>query len=167
MGVVYLYTSMFRRIHKLATCHGAGVHIALHHWVAKEKVLVIHGCTYVSARVAKPGQRRWLEGPVSKEFVGSNPSPRMIFSLPQDEISHTGVFQSHGAGNRFTGSSSGYLDRRPPSSRPGRGGESTAVPSCEDSPLRIKNLKRNSSFSPRLQAEALQEGTGDTVAEIP
>jgi hypothetical protein len=31
----------------------------------KEKVLVIHWCSYLRARVAKPGQRRWLEGPVS------------------------------------------------------------------------------------------------------
>jgi hypothetical protein len=29
------------------------------------------------ARVAEPGQRRWLEGPVSKEFLGSNPIPRI------------------------------------------------------------------------------------------
>ncbi len=28
------------------------------------------------AGVAKPGQRRWIQGPVTKVFVGSNPIPR-------------------------------------------------------------------------------------------
>jgi hypothetical protein len=28
------------------------------------------------AGVAKPGQRRWIQGPVTKVFMGSNPIPR-------------------------------------------------------------------------------------------
>jgi hypothetical protein len=28
------------------------------------------------AGIAKPGQRRWIQGPVTKVFVGSNPIPR-------------------------------------------------------------------------------------------
>jgi hypothetical protein len=34
------------------------------------------------ARVAEPGQRRQLEGLVSKEFLGSNPIPRIITVSP-------------------------------------------------------------------------------------
>jgi hypothetical protein len=32
---------------------------------------------YTSARVAKPGQRRQVQGLVSQEFLGSNPIPRI------------------------------------------------------------------------------------------
>jgi hypothetical protein len=32
------------------------------------------------AGVAKPGQRRWIQGPVTKVFVGSNPIPRIILT---------------------------------------------------------------------------------------
>ena len=31
---------------------------------------------YTGARVAKPGQRRQVQGLVSQEFLGSNPIPR-------------------------------------------------------------------------------------------
>jgi hypothetical protein len=34
---------------------------------------------YTSARVAKPGQRRQVQGLISQEFLGSNPIPRTIF----------------------------------------------------------------------------------------
>ena len=34
---------------------------------------------YTGARVAKPGQRRQVQGLVSQEFLGSNPIPRMRF----------------------------------------------------------------------------------------
>jgi hypothetical protein len=33
---------------------------------------------YTSARVAKPGQRRQVQGLISQEFLGSNPIPRII-----------------------------------------------------------------------------------------
>jgi hypothetical protein len=32
---------------------------------------------YTSARVAKPGQRRQVQGLISQEFLGSNPIPRI------------------------------------------------------------------------------------------
>lgn len=37
------------------------------------------GCARIKnyAGVAKSGQRRWIQGPVSQEFVGSNPIPRI------------------------------------------------------------------------------------------
>ena len=34
---------------------------------------------YTGARVAKPGQRRQVQGLVSQEFLGSNPIPRTFF----------------------------------------------------------------------------------------
>ena len=34
---------------------------------------------YTSARVAKPGQRRQVQGLISQEFLGSNPIPRILF----------------------------------------------------------------------------------------
>jgi hypothetical protein len=40
---------------------------------------VISYIIYTSARVAKPGQRRQVQGLISQEFLGSNPIPR-IFS---------------------------------------------------------------------------------------
>ena len=33
---------------------------------------------YTGARVAKPGQRRQVQGLISQEFLGSNPIPRII-----------------------------------------------------------------------------------------
>ena len=39
---------------------------------------VISYIMYTSARVAKPGQRRQVQGLISQEFLGSNPIPRII-----------------------------------------------------------------------------------------
>ena len=36
------------------------------------------------AGVSKPGQRSWIQGPVTKVFVGSNPIPRTIDSFDSD-----------------------------------------------------------------------------------
>jgi hypothetical protein len=36
---------------------------------------------YTSARVAKPGQRRQVQGLISQEFLGSNPIPRIFYDL--------------------------------------------------------------------------------------
>ena len=33
------------------------------------------------ARVAKPGQRRWIQGPFSKGFVSSNLTPRISIHI--------------------------------------------------------------------------------------
>ena len=41
---------------------------------------VISYIMYTSARVAKPGQRRQVQGLISQEFLGSNPIPRILFS---------------------------------------------------------------------------------------
>jgi hypothetical protein len=43
-------------------------------------------CNMARARVAEPGQRRKVEGLVSKEFLGSNPIPRIIRSLHYREF---------------------------------------------------------------------------------
>ncbi len=40
-----------------------------------------HPSIMARARVAEPGQRRQLEGLVSKEFLGSNPIPRILHSV--------------------------------------------------------------------------------------
>jgi hypothetical protein len=40
---------------------------------------VISYIMYTSARVAKPGQRRQVQGLISQEFLGSNPIPRILF----------------------------------------------------------------------------------------
>ena len=39
---------------------------------------VISYIIYTSARVAKPGQRRQVQGLISQEFLGSNPIPRTV-----------------------------------------------------------------------------------------
>ena len=38
------------------------------------------------AGVAKPGQRRWIQGPVTKVFMGSNPIPRIILASQHSDL---------------------------------------------------------------------------------